>query len=82
MDSARRTTDQQISAMRREFAADYDQLGGSMSAHLAEYLADFVDGDGNVEATALAGRKWAARPSRPTWSRCARSTAGWGRCAA
>lgn len=58
MDSARRTTDQQISAMRREFAADYDQLGGSMSAHLAEYLADFVDEDGNVEATALAGRKW------------------------
>ena len=30
MDSARRTTDRQISAMRREFAADYDQLGGSM----------------------------------------------------
>lgn len=59
MDSARRTTDQQISAMRREFAADYDQLGGSMSAHLAEYLADFVDEEGRVEATALAGRKWA-----------------------
>lgn len=59
MDSARRTTDQQISAMRREFTADYDQLGGSMSAHLAEYLADFVDEEGNVEATALAGRKWA-----------------------
>ena len=59
MDSARRTTDQQISAMRREFAADYDQLGGSMSARLAEYLADFVDDEGNVEATALAGRRWA-----------------------
>lgn len=59
MDSARRQTDQQISAMRREFAADYDSLGGSMSAHLAEYLADFVDEDGNVEATALTGRGWA-----------------------
>lgn len=59
MDSARRTTDRQISAMRREFAADYDQLGGSMSAHLAEYLADFVDEEGRVEATALAGRRWA-----------------------
>lgn len=59
MDSARKVTDQQISAMRREFAADYDQLGGSMSAHLAEYLADFVDDEGRVEATALTGRKWA-----------------------
>lgn len=59
MDSARRTTDRQISAMRREFAADYDQLGGSMSARLADYLADFTDEEGRVEATALAGRGWA-----------------------
>lgn len=59
MDSARRTTDQQISAMRRELAADYDSLGGSMSVRLAEYLSDFVDDEGRVEATALAGRKWA-----------------------
>lgn len=58
MDSARRTTDRQISAMRREFAADYDQLGGSMSARLAEYLADHVDDEGRVEAAALTGRKW------------------------
>lgn len=59
MDSARRVTDRQISAMRREFAADYDSLGGSMSARLAEYLADFVDEEGRVEATALVGRRWA-----------------------
>ena len=58
MDSARRVTDQQISAMRREFASEYDQLGGSMSARLAEYLADHVDDEGRVEATALTGRKW------------------------
>ena len=59
MDSARRQTDQQISSMRRELAADYDSLGGSMSVRLSEYLADFVDEEGRVEATALAGRKWA-----------------------
>lgn len=58
MDSARRTIDQQISAIRRELAADYDQLGGSMSARLAEYLADFVDEDGRVTESALQGRKW------------------------
>lgn len=58
MDSARRVTDQQISSMRREFAADYDQLGSSMSVHLAEYLADFVDGEGRVTESALHGRGW------------------------
>lgn len=58
MDSARRTTDLQISAMRREFAADYDQLGGSMSAHLAEYLSDHVDEEGRVMESAFHGRGW------------------------